>query len=63
MMMLRPLVIKKLQTKLEERNYPATLIEKQFRRAKKRDRRDLIFQERKDKNKTSDKVRLILTHS
>ena len=52
-----------LQTKLEERNYPSALIEKQFRRAKKRDRRDLIFQKRKDKTNTSDKVRLIITHS
>ena len=50
-----------LQTKLEERNYPSKLIEKQFRRAKSRNRRYLIFQERKDKTSTSDIARLILT--
>ena len=52
-----------LQKKLEERNYPTELIQKQFSRAKKKDRRELIFQERKNKSSSSDKVRLIFTHS
>lgn len=52
-----------LQTKLEERNYPTALIQKQFGRAKKKDRRGLIFQERKDKRRPDDKARLIFTYS
>ena len=52
-----------LRTKLEERNYPAALIQKQFGRAKKKGRRGLIFQERKDKRRPDDKARLILTDS
>ena len=55
--------LSKLQSKLEERNYPTELIQKQFSRAKKKDRRELIFQERKSKSSSSDKVRLIFTHS
>ena len=49
-----------LQTKLEERNYPTALIQKQFGRAKKKDRRGLIFQERKDKKKLMIKLGLFL---
>ena len=33
-----------LKEKLEERNYPPELIDKQFKKAKKRDRKSLIFQ-------------------
>ena len=52
-----------LQTKLEERNYPTALIQKQLGRAKKKDRRGLLFQERKDKSRPDDKARLIFTYS
>ena len=52
-----------LETKLIERNYPTELVTMQVDRAKKKDRRDLIFQSRKNKNSKSDKVRLMLTHN
>ena len=44
-----------------ERNYPEATIQKQFSRAKKFERKDLIHQSRK-KNKT-DKVRCIFTYN
>ena len=51
-----------LKTKFEERNYPIELIDSQFEKAKKKERKSLINQERK-KNGKDDKVRLIFTHS
>ena len=51
-----------LKEKLVERNYPAELIDSQFSKAKKKDRKKLIFQERKKKNNDK-KVRLIFTHN
>ena len=39
-----------LKAKLVERNYPIELIEEQFSKAKKKDRKELIFQQRKNKN-------------
>ena len=51
-----------LQAKLVERNYPIELIEEQFSKAKKKDRKELIFQQRKNKNGDK-KTRLIFTHN
>ena len=55
--------LSQLKSKLEERNYPSELIEGKFEKAKKKDRKSLIFQPRKEKRKSDDKVRLIMTHS
>ena len=52
-----------LKTKLEERNYPSDIIDSKFEKAKKKQRKSLIYQSRKDKNVNDDKVRLIFTHS
>ena len=52
-----------LKSKLEERNYPPELVEKKFEKAKLKDRKTLIYQPRKQKTKSDDKVRLIITHS
>ena len=51
-----------LETKLLKRNYPQDLISKQFDRAKSKERKGLIFQQRKSKNIKDNKVRLIFTH-
>jgi hypothetical protein len=53
-----------LKQKLEERNYPANIIEEQFEKAKSKDRTNLIFKQRKSKwGVKNDKVRLMFTHS
>ena len=52
-----------LKTKLEERNYPSDIIDSKFEKVKKKQRKSLIYQARKDKNVKDDKVRLIYTHS
>ena len=52
-----------LKEKLKIKNYPDSVIDKQFRRAKKKDRRSLIFQQRSPKTKSDDKVRLIFTQN
>jgi hypothetical protein len=52
-----------LKTKFEQRNYPSDLIESQFQKAKRKERRALIFQAPKPKNGRDDKVRLIFTHN
>ena len=51
-----------LKDKLEEINYPSKLVKEKFSKAKKKKRKDLIFQPRKQKS-TDDKVRLMMTHS
>ena len=51
-----------LKTKFEERNYPSELVATHFERAKKKQRKDLIFQDRK-KKKGDEKVRLIFTYN
>jgi hypothetical protein len=55
--------LENLKTKFEQRNYPSDLIENQFRKAKRKERRDLIFQAPKPKNCKDNKVRLIFTHN
>ena len=58
----RDIQLANLKTKFVERNYPSELVDLQFEKASKQDRRKLIFKERK--KKTSDnKVGLILTHN
>ena len=52
-----------LKEKLKIKNYPDSVIDQQFRRAKKKDRRSLIFQQRSPKTKSDDKVRLIFTQN
>ena len=52
-----------LKTKFEDRKYPPELIDRQFEKAKSRDRKSLIFQERRPNSKNDNKVRLIFTHS
>ena len=55
--------LEKLREKLVERNYPVKLIESKIDRAKLKDRKEMIFQKRKNKNKNYKKVRLIFTHN
>ena len=45
-----------------ERKYPEEIIEKQFQKATSKNRKDLIFQPRKNQEK-DDKIRLIFTHN
>ena len=52
-----------LRKKFIERKYPTELVESQFEKAKLKDRKAIIFQERKKKNKGDKKVRLIFTHN
>ena len=51
-----------LKEKLTLRNYPEDLIERKFRKAKEKNRKELIFKQRKPPQK-DDKVRLIFTHT
>ena len=50
-----------LEEKLEERNYPKTLIKEKISKAQKRGRESIL--KRKPKQKTDDKVRLVFTHN
>ena len=59
----RNIELTNLKSKFEDRNYPTELIEKQFDRANKKDRKSLIFQSRKNKNKKDNKIRLMFTHN
>ena len=52
-----------MKEKLTERNYPSELIDKQFDKAKAKDRKSLIFKERKKMNRSDKKVRFIFTHN
>ena len=52
-----------LKDKFQQRNYPDDLIDSQFERAKKKERKSLIYQQPKAKNSKDDRVRLIFTHS
>ena len=52
-----------LRQKFIDRKYPPELIQSQFERAKSKDRRKLIFQERKKSQEKDKKVRLIFTHN
>ena len=53
-----------LKGKLEARNYPVSVIEKQFEKAKEKPRKSLIFNQRKNcKENGAKKVRLMFTHT
>ena len=54
--------LENLKEKLKDRNYPEILINKKFEEARKKDRKELIYQGRK-KKKYDDKIRLIFTHN
>ena len=46
------------------KNYPEKVIEEQYQKVKKKDRKGIIiFQERKKKAANDDKTRLIFTHN
>ena len=51
-----------LYAKFEERNYPTEVITAQFDKAENKERRKLIYQQRKQGG-VDDKVRLIFTHT
>ena len=53
----------KLKEKFRERNYSEQLLGEKFGQAKKKDRRNLIFQDRKNNKKETKKVRLMFTHN
>ena len=53
--------LENLREKLKEKNYPEEMIEENFTKAKKKDRKGLIFQERKKKSQNDEKTRLIFT--
>ena len=55
--------LEKLKGKLLERNYPIELIDIQTEKAKKKERRELIFQKRKPKRTNDKRARLIFTHN
>ena len=52
-----------LKSKLENRNYPENMIDTKFKEAKKKPRKDLIQQKRKQKSGKDDKVRMIFTYN
>ena len=52
-----------LKKKFLDRQYPEDLVEKQFQRAKSKDRKSLIFQKRKDNVGGDNKIRLIFTYN
>ena len=54
--------LEKLREKLRNRNYPENLINRKFEEARKKNRKELIYQGRK-KKKCDDKIRLIFTHN
>ena len=55
--------LENLKTKLVTRNYPEKIISEKFSEAKKKNRRDLIYQQRIENTVQKDKVRLIFTHN
>ena len=52
-----------LKSKLLERHYPEEIVDSQIEKARKKERRELIFQQRKQKTKKDGKVRLIFTNN
>ena len=52
-----------LKEKFISRKYPQELVDEQFQKARKKDRKKLIFQERKNNQKEDKKVRFIFTHN
>ena len=52
-----------LKAKLLERNYPENVVNTQIEKAKQKDRKQLIFQQRKHKSTNDGKVKLIFTNN
>ena len=52
-----------LKEKFLERKYPEELVDQQINRAKKKDRKSQIVQNKNGKNKQDNKLRLIFTHN
>ena len=52
-----------LKERFKIRNYPEKVITEKFEKAKKHDRRSLIFKNRKNRNGEAKKVRFIFTHN
>ena len=52
-----------LRSKFTDRGYPVDLVERQFEKAKSKDRKSLIFQKRKEVKGQDRKVRLIFTYN
>ena len=55
--------LENLRSKFIDRKYPTELVEKQFEKAKSKDRKALIFQKRKQNEGEDKKVRLIFTYN
>ena len=55
--------LENLKIKLMKRNYPEKLIDEKFSEARKKDRKEMIYQNRKKNTAQQDKVRLIFTHN
>ena len=55
--------LENLRQKFIDRKYPPHLIDSQFQRAKAKDRKALIFQDRKKNIEKDKKIRLIFTHN
>ena len=54
--------LENLKEKFKERNYPTELVEEQFRKSRKKERKQLINQVRNEEG-GDDRVRLISTHT
>ena len=52
-----------LKSRFLDRNYPESIVDSQIEKAKKKSRKQLIFQSRKEKNKADKKIRLIFTNN
>ena len=46
-----------------KRNYPEEIIDEKFSEARKKPRKEMIYQDRKKNTSQKDKVRLIFTHN
>ena len=55
--------LENLKNKLKIRNYPEKLIHSKFGKARKYSRNNLIYQNRHEKSKQDNKVRLIFTYN
>ena len=55
--------LENLKSKLLKRNYPEKIIDEKFSEARSKQRREMIYQDRKKNTAQKDKVRLIFTHN
>ena len=59
----RDIQLSDLKEKFVERKYPSGLIDRQFEKAKNKNRKTLISQARKCRDQTDNKVRFVFTHN